>query len=91
MHHRFDGRGRLTGRRLVDRDHTAVGEGLQLGGGGRENRARAAGGDPDLPQVKELFVQECDRRRAVADRRHAADGEAGVMAHESGVGFGDGA
>ena len=80
MHHRLDGRGRLTGRRLVDGDHTVAGEGLQLGGGGRETRARAAGGDLDLLRVIERPIQERDRRRAVADRCNAADGYAGMMA-----------
>ena len=80
MHHRLDGRERLTGRRLVDGDHTAAGEGLQLGGGGRETRARASGGDLDLPRVIERSIQECDGRRAVADRCKATKGEAGIIA-----------
>ena len=54
-----------------------------------EDGVRRARGGPDRVERHQSFVDEHDRLGRVPDRGHAADGEAGRLAHEIGVGARD--
>ena len=54
-----------------------------------EHRVRGPRRRPDRLVLKKIVVDQRDRRRLVPDRRHAADGEAGGVADEIGVGADD--
>jgi hypothetical protein len=71
-------------------DGVPVRDAQQLAVGEPDYRGRMACGGPDLRLGGEAGFYVGLERRGVADRRDPADGEAGALTHEIGVGLADG-
>src|SRR5882757_3007709 len=54
-----------------------------------EDSVRRSRRRPDAVEGQEIGVDQGDRRLAMSDRRHAADGEPGALAHEIRIGPAD--
>src|SRR5262245_37463005 len=56
----------------------------EIAGGQTKGRVGRPGGGPDLGELEQVLIDEGLEGVGVAERRHPADGKAGVLANEGG-------
>src|SRR5687768_12459749 len=74
---------------LLDNNHRSARDAPQIRRRQAEDRVGRTRRRPNLVILVEVLVNEYAYRSGVADRRHAADGKAGGVAYEIGVGPAD--